>query len=142
MLTDFVTGYQPYLALVLLLILLVGFVHERFAPDVTAAGMAALFIIFGLVPPDKVLAAFSNPAPITIAAMFIISGALVRTGLLDAVANRVVAGASHRPVAGTAVFLLATLVASALMNNTPVVIVLIPVAIRLAQSLDLAATRL
>ena len=142
MLTDFVTGYQPYLALVLLLILLVGFVHERFAPDVTAAGMAALFIIFGLVPTEKVLAAFSNPAPITIATMFIISGALVRTGLLDAIANRVVAGASHRPVAGTAVFLLATLVASALMNNTPVVLVLIPVAIRLAQSLDLAATRL
>ena len=74
--------------------------------------------------------------------MFIISGTLVRTGLLDALANRVVAAASHRPVAGTAVFLLATLLASALMNNTPVVLVLIPVAIRLAQSLNLAATRL
>ena len=108
----------------------------------TAAGAAALFVVFGLVPTEEVLAAFANPAPITIAAMFIISGALVRTGLLDALANRVVAAASHRPLAGTAVFLLATLLASALMNNTPVVLVLIPVAIRLAQSLDLAATRL
>ncbi|MDF0601899.1 SLC13 family permease [Psychromarinibacter sp. C21-152] len=136
------TGYEPYLALGLLLFLFAGFVYERFAPDVTAAGAAALFVTFGLVPTDQVLAAFSNPAPITIAAMFIISGALVRTGLLDALANRVVSAASRRPIAGTAVFLLATLLASALMNNTPVVLVLIPVAIRLAQSLDLSATRL
>lgn len=99
-------------------------------------------MIFGLVPTEEVLAAFANPAPITIAAMFIISGALVRTGLLDALANRVIAAASHRPIAGTTVFLLATLLASALMNNTPVVLVLIPVAVRLARSLNLAATRL
>lgn len=139
---DLMTGNEPYLALGLLLFLFAGFVYERFAPDVTAAGAAALFVTFGLVPTDQVLAAFSNPAPITIAAMFIISGALVRTGLLDALANRVVSAASRRPIAGTAVFLLATLLASALMNNTPVVLVLIPVAIRLAQSLELSATRL
>ena len=108
----------------------------------TAAGAAALFIVFGLVPTDDVLRAFANPAPITIAAMFIISGALVRTGLLDALANWVIIAASRRPIVGTAVFLLATLAGSALMNNTPVVLVLIPVAIRLAESLDLAATRL
>ena len=130
------------MALGLLALLFAGFVTERFAPDVTAAGTAALFVVFGLVPTTDVLAAFANPAPITIAAMFVVSGALVRTGLLDAVANRVVAFASQRPVLGTAAFLLATLLASALMNNTPVVIVLIPVAIRLAQSLELAATRL
>lgn len=135
-------GYEPYLALGILLILFAGFLSERFAPDVTAAGAAALFVVFGLVPTEEVLGAFANPAPITIAAMFIISGALVRTGLLDALANRVVAAASRRPVAGAVVFLLAALVASALMNNTPVVIVLIPVAIRLARSLNLAPTRL
>jgi di/tricarboxylate transporter len=137
-----IASYEPYLALGLLLILFAGFLCERFPPDVTAAGAAALFVVFGLVPTDEVLAAFANPAPITIAAMFVISGALVRTGLLDALANRVVAAASRRPIAGTALFLLSTLLASALMNNTPVVLVLIPVAIRLAQSLDLAATRL
>ena len=124
------------------MLLFAGFLSERFAPDVTAAGAAALFVIFGLVPTEKVLTAFANPAPITIAAMFIISGALVRTGLLDALANRVVTAASRRPIAGAAVFLVAAFLASALMNNTPVVLVLIPVAIRLAKSLNLAATRM
>ncbi|MBB4305596.1 di/tricarboxylate transporter [Rhodobium orientis] len=139
---DIAVGYEAFLALGLLSLLFAGFVSERFAPDVTAAGAAALFVVFGLVPTSEVLAAFANPAPITIAAMFVISGALVRTGALDALAHWVVAAASRRPIAGTAVFLLATLLASAVMNNTPVVIVLIPVAIRLARSLDLAATRM
>ncbi|OOY16192.1 SLC13 family permease [Thioclava sp. DLFJ4-1] len=134
--------YEPYLALVLLLVLFAGFLYERYAPEVTAAAVAALFVVFGLVPEDAVLSVFSNPAPITIAAMFVLSGALVRTGLLDALANWVVAAAGHRPIAATSVFLASILVASALMNNTPVVLVLIPVAIRLAQSLGLAATRL
>lgn len=140
--TEIIAGYEPYLSFVLLLLLFAGFVTERYPPEVTAAGGAALFIGLGLVPSDDVLAAFANPAPITIAAMFVVSGALVRTGLLDAVANRVVAGATHRPSLGIAAFLLATLLASGLMNNTPVVLILIPVVVRLAQSLDVAATRL
>lgn len=130
---DLTNGYEPYIALAIVLLLFAAFISERFEPDVTAAGAAALFIIFGFVPTNEVLAAFANPAPLTIAAMFVISGALVRTGLLDALANRVVAAARKRPIAGTAAFLIATLVASGLMNNTPVVVVLIPVAIRLAQ---------
>lgn len=134
--------YEPYLALTLLLVLFAGFLYERFAPEVTASAVAALFVVFGLVPEDTVLSVFSNPAPITIAAMFVLSGALVRTGLLDALANRVVAAAGQRPIAATGVFLASTLVASALTNNTPVVLVLIPVAARLAQSLGMAATRL
>lgn len=137
-----VTGYEEYIALGLLVLLFAAFFVERYPPDVTAAAGAAIYIVFGFVPADEVLTIFSNPAPITIAAMFILSGALVRTGLLDALAGKVVVAAGKTPVTATIVFLLVTMVASALMNNTPVVLVLIPVAIRLAQSLGVAATRL
>ncbi len=140
--TTFFAGYEPYLALVLLAALFLAFVLERYPADVTAAVAAAAFVALGLVPTDQVLAAFSNPAPITIAAMFVISGALVRTGLLDALANAVIAGAGARPLLATGVFMMATVLASGLMNNTPVVLILIPVVIRLANSLDIAATRL
>src|SRR5699024_3800199 len=103
---------------------------------------AALYIVLGLVPYDDVMTVFSNPAPITIGAMFIVSGALVRTGVLDALANLVVTHARDRPVLAVGVFLVAAVAASAFMNNTPVVLVLIPVVIRLAISLDHAPTRL
>jgi di/tricarboxylate transporter len=64
-----------------------AFLSERFEPDATAAGAAALFFVLRFVPTNEVLAVFSNPAPKTIVAMFVISGALVRAGLLDALAN-------------------------------------------------------
>ncbi|TYC64422.1 SLC13 family permease [Rhodobacterales bacterium] len=133
---------EPVVALVILALLFVSFAIEKYPPEVTATGAAALFIALGLVPQDKVLAVFSNPAPITIAAMFIVSGALVRTGVLDALANLVIGRAKSRPLLSIGVFIIATIGASAFMNNTPVVLVLIPVVIRLATNLGLAPTRL
>lgn len=136
------SGHDPWLALALLALLFAGFMVERIPPEVAATTAAAGFALCGLVSAEDVLGAFSNPAPVAIGALFILSGALVRTGLLDALAALVVAAAGRRPVLATGAFLLAALGASALMNNTPVVLVLIPVAIRLAQALGLAATRL
>ena len=74
--------------------------------------------------------------------MFVVSGALVRTGVLDAIAGLVIGRAKDRPVLAIGIFIFATIAASASMNNTPVVVVLIPVVIRLAASLNLAPTRL
>lgn len=132
----------PLVALAILVILFITFTFEKFPPEVTASGAAALFIILGMVPSDQVMAVFSSSAPITIAAMFVVSGALVRTGVLDALAGIVIDKAQARPMMAIGLFIFATIAASAFMNNTPVVLVLIPVVIRLAQSLELAPTRL
>jgi len=133
---------QPIAALAILGLLFVAFLLERYPPEVTATAAAALFIVLGLVPQDAVMAVFSNPAPITIAAMFVLSGALVRTGLLDRLATLVIGRARDRPLLAVAIFLGATVTASAFVNNTPVVLVLIPVVVRLAGSIGLAPTRL
>ena len=140
--TDFIAANAPVIAIVILIGLFIAFALEKYPPEVTATVAAALFIVLGLVPGDQVMAAFSNSAPITIGAMFIISGALVRTGVLDAMANLVIGRAQSRPVLAIAIFLVATVAASAFMNNTPVVLVLIPVVIRLAHSRGFAPTRL
>ncbi|KIN71087.1 SLC13 family permease [Sulfitobacter guttiformis] len=140
--TEFVTLNAPYIALGILAMLFIAFMLEKYPPEVTASGAAALFIVLGLVPSGEVMDVFSNSAPITIAAMFVVSGALVRTGVLDAMANLVIGRAKDRPVFATLIFILATIAASAFMNNTPVVLVLIPIVVRLAASLNLAPTRL
>ncbi|MCJ8140892.1 SLC13 family permease [Falsirhodobacter halotolerans] len=142
MFIDLVGANAPYLALAILALLFVAFALEVYPPDVTAAGAAALFILLGLVPQDQVMDVFANSAPITIGAMFVVSGALVRTGVLDALAKLIIAHARHRPVLAVVTFLVATVAGSAFMNNTPVVLVLIPVVVRLAASLNLAPTRL
>ena len=134
--------FEALLAIALLLVLFAAFLLERYPPDVTAAGGAGVFILFGLVPTDQVMQAFSNPAPITIAAMFVLSGALVRTGLLDKAANALIEQAKNRPLCTIGLFLISTVVSSAFVNNTAIVLILIPIVIRLAASMDLASTRL
>ena len=140
--SGFIDANAPVLALVILALLFVAFTFEKYPPEVTATGAAALYIVLGMVPNDQVMAVFSSSAPITIAAMFVVSGALVRTGVLDAIAELVIGRANTRPVLAIAIFVTATVIASGFMNNTPVVLVLIPVVIRLAASLNIASTRL
>ena len=138
----FFTGYEAPLALVLVVALFAMFVWEKYPADVTAAAGAALFIVLGFVPADKAMAVFSNSAPLTIGAMFVLTGALVRTGVLESVAGMVLERSKKHPKLALGLFLLSALAASAFMNNTPVVLVLIPIVIRLAAALDIAATRL
>lgn len=128
-------------ALVMLAALMTAFVFERYPPEVTAVGFAGLFVLFGFVSTDEALAVFSNPAPITIGAMFVLSGALVRTGVLDAIAEKVMDRAAVNPLIAIVLFVGAVVVASAFMNNTPVVLVMIPITIRFASVLGLASTR-
>ena len=139
---DIIHQYDAFIALALIVVLFVLFVLELYPPEVPAAGLAAVFTALGFVNPDELRAVFANPAPLTIGAMFVISGALVRTGVLEAVSNMVIAQAQERPGLALAVILGVTLVASGFVNNTPVVLVLIPVMIRLAAALGMSATRL
>lgn len=138
----FFGGFEPYVAMALILGLLAAFIWERYPPEVTALAGAAAFLVLGFVPAGDALAVFSNPAPITIGAMFILSGALVRTGVLDTLSTAVISRAVKRPRIAIAAFLAVVVAASAFMNNTPVVLILIPIVVRLARSLDIASTRL
>jgi di/tricarboxylate transporter len=140
--SSFLADYSAILALVLLAGLFAAFIFERYPPEVTAVGFAGLFVLLGFVSTDQALAVFSNPAPITIGAMFVLSGALVRTGVLDALAEGVIARATVSPVLALVLFAAATVLASAFMNNTPVVLVLIPITIRFAAAIGIASTKL
>lgn len=135
-------GYEALVALGLVVALFAMFIWEKYPADVTAAAGAAIFILLGFVQSDQAMAVFSNSAPLTIGAMFVLSGALVRTGVLESVAGMVLERAKKHPMLALGFFLFATLAASAFMNNTPVVLVLIPIVIRLAGALDIASTRL
>ncbi|MGY9045796.1 hypothetical protein P775_14610 [Puniceibacterium antarcticum] len=139
---SWIAEHDALLALTLVFGLFVAFASERYPPDVTAAAGAALFIILGLVPTDQVMDVFANSAPITIGAMFVLSGALVRTGVIDALADVVIARARTAPMIGLAGFFAVALIASGFVNNTPLVLVLIPIVIRLAGALNLAPTKL
>jgi di/tricarboxylate transporter len=133
---------EAILALAIVAIMFAMFVREVFPVEVTALAGAVAMIVLGILSYDHALAVLSNPAPWTIAALFIIVGGLVRTGALDWVTRMAAANVEARPVA-TLVGLSVTVVAmSAFMNNTPIVVVMIPIFMQLARQLSLKPSKL
>ncbi len=135
-------AYQPILGLGFIIALFIAFASERFPPVTIAVVGAGAMIVCGWLTPSLVTAAFANSAPITIAAFFVLSGALVRTGTIEALASIVVRRAGNAPRRTVAEMLAGAATAPAFINNTPVVIVLIPLVRRLAKTVGIPATRL
>lgn len=133
---------EAILALSIVAVMFALFMREAYPAEVVAIAGAAAMMITGLLPYDEALHVLSNPAPWTIAAMFIVMGALVRTGALQWFTKIAEAQADARPGIAIAALLACVMVASAFMNNTPVVVVMIPVFVQLARRLDMPASKL
>lgn len=132
----------PLVMGVLLLLLFVAFALEIRSPEVLAIGMVAILLVLGLISTSDVLGAMGNPAPLTIACMFIISSALIRTGSLEFFTARI-AGIAKRSATGAILSLFVIVaVLSAFTNNTPLVMLMIPVAITLAKEIGLVPSKL
>ncbi|GGX50595.1 sodium:sulfate symporter [Tateyamaria omphalii] len=130
------------LTLVVVGVMFVLFLREVFPTEVVAIGGAALMLATGALPYDDALAVLSNPAPWTIASMFIIMGALVRTGALDAFTGLADRKARTNPAIAVVLLMTFVIFSSAIVSNTPVVVVMIPVIIQLAKTMGLSPSKM
>ncbi len=130
------------LALMIVAGMFIMFLREVYPTEVVAIGGAALMLATGILPYQSALAVLSNPAPWTIGAMFIIMGALVRTGALDAFTSLAQKQAQVNPRFAIGLLMAFVVVASAVVSNTPVVVVMIPVFIQIARTLNVSASKL
>ena len=128
--------YDITISLVLLALMLTFFIIEIIPVEVTALAIAVLMMIVGVLPSEEFLSILSNPAPWTIMAMFVLSGALVRTGVLNKVGNFISKNSKTKPKLVIGLLAFITLFASAFINNTPVVVILIPIVMKLASELN------
>lgn len=133
---------QIAIVLVLVVIVFFGFVRERMTPDVVAGCAVGVLLATGILNTSDILGVFSNNAPITIAAMFVLSAGLERTGVIDRLGRLASKTAGTSPFLALATMMGSVMVMSAFINNTPVVVILTPVVIRLARTLGLAPSKL
>lgn len=141
-LQNFIGTYSATIGMILLIVLFLAFALERRPPVVIAVVGGIAMLLLGYLPTEQLMTVFANPAPITIAAMFVLTGALLRTGALEEVSGWVIRRTLRKPRLAVAEIGGGTILASAFMNNTPVVIVMIPIVKRLARVLGISATRL
>ncbi|MEM9247238.1 MAG: SLC13 family permease [Pseudomonadota bacterium] len=118
------------------------FLREVFPAEVTAIGGVSVLLATGVLPYEAALDVLSNPAPWTIAAMFLVMGALVRTGALDWFTQIAQAQAAASPRRAVAALLAFVVLASAVVSNTPVVVVMIPIVVQLSKTLGQSASKL
>lgn len=133
-----------HIAIVLLLIVVVfiAFVRETFPPDVVAMLAFGVLVVAGILTSKEALSAFSNAGPIAVGAMFVLSAAIERTGIIDRFGRIVIRSAGFSPILVLVAFLAVVMFLSAFINNTPVVVILTPVAVLLARTMKIAPSRL
>ncbi|PHI18215.1 SLC13 family permease [Lewinellaceae bacterium SD302] len=132
-------------ALITLLVALVAivlFVTEWLTVDLIAMLLLTALVVTGVISPTEGLAGFSNPATLTVAFMFVLSAALLKTGALQVLAKRMSGGFRERPRWATFQLMLLVALVSAFINNTPVVAVFIPIVAQIAATAKIKVTKL
>jgi di/tricarboxylate transporter len=133
----------------LLFFAIASFIWERISADLTAITVFGVLIFVSMISGsselptlENILGVFGNSAPLTIAGMFIVSGALERTGAIDLITGylRRLVKLPYKSFIFIMVFGVAGV--SAFINNTPVVIVLMPVILTLSREMGIASSKL
>lgn len=116
-----------WITLVVLVGAVVLFVSEKLPVDVVALLILGSLLVFGVVSPGEALSGFSSPATITVAAMFVLSAGLQRSGALRGV-GELLSRVRWPWLLGLLMMLLASF-ASTFINNTAIVAVFLPLVI-------------
>ena len=129
-----------FLAILIALVFL-SFVKEWLSVEVVALLGMFLCVAVGILPLDGALSVFSHPAPLAIGCMFVISAALERTGVIESLGDwfEGVAGKTEKTMLVWLVIIVALL--SGFVNNTPVVVVFMPILLGICRRKDWKASR-
>lgn len=134
--------------LILLILAIASFILEKIPSDLTAITLFIIILLVGLLPVANtlpstsiMLSVFANPAPVTVASMFIISAALEKCGAIEVLAVFLEKLADLGYRCFLLVMILGVAIASAFINNTPIVVVLLPVILSLSKKMGIPASK-
>ncbi|MDH3399202.1 MAG: SLC13 family permease, partial [Acidimicrobiia bacterium] len=118
-------SWEQWFTAGVIVVTIVLLVRDVFPPAVAVTGAMVAALTAGIITPAEALAGFSNPAPVTIAALYVLARAADKTGALAPLVESLL-GNNHSPRMTIARLAVPTTFASAFLNNTPIVAMLIP----------------
>ncbi len=134
--------WEIALTLGTVIVLFITFVRQSAETELLALAAVSVLVFSGVISTTELLSVFSNPAAMTVAAMFILSAALDRTGVIDTLGKVAIKLAEKNVKLAIACIFLAVFVSSFFINNTSVVLIMIPIMIMLAKKFSLSASKL
>jgi di/tricarboxylate transporter len=118
-------SWQAWVTLVVVAGTVVLLVRDTAQPALALVGADVVLLVTGVIDTGAAFSGFSNPAPITVAALFVVAAAVEKTGALQPLVRAALCrgDGSRRELAR---LLVPTAAASAFLNNTPIVAMLAP----------------
>lgn len=130
-----------WIVTIILILTLVLLITEKIPFDLTAIGIIVALILTGVLSPGEAVSGFANPAVITVGAMFLISRAMLRTGAVAFLGQKVIQYAKGNSNIAIIYTLIIVGFASAFINNTPVVVLFIPIILSLTCEYKLSPSK-
>ncbi len=118
------------------------FTTEKLSVDVIAVVIMSTLLVTGIITPDEGISGFSNKATITVAAMFIISAALFKTGAVSYLGSITSKIFARNYWLGLLTVTISVGFFSAFINNTPVVAIFIPILLKVANDIKASPSKL
>lgn len=133
---------EIYLLILILLAATVLYITRWVATEITAALTIAALALSGILTTEQALSGFASTATLTVGAMFVLSGGLMRTGALEMVTIQLARFSEGSPTRLLVLLGIVIPVASAFMNNTPVVVMMVPVILSLSRRFGVRPSKL
>jgi di/tricarboxylate transporter len=133
--------YEIVVVFIVLVSAILLFLTERLRSDVIGLLILVALGCTKVLSPKDLLAGFGNQAVITIAAMFILSAALMRTGVVSSLGNKMAHLSAGNPWRFLLLSMLVVCVLSAFINNTPVVLVFIPAVVTVCRQIGASPSK-
>ena len=153
MLAEFLTHWTMWASLGVVLAAICFYMLDRWSMElVSVCVIAALLVLFTLpgahgedgtpISAQDLLSGFGNPALITIMALLVVGQGLFQTGALEGPTKALLSGYDRRPRMTLLLAFLAVFGISAFVNNTPIVIMFLPVMSAIAHRMKSSASKL
>ena len=133
--------FETILFIFLIFLALIFFLREILPIDVTALFLLCVLIIFDYLTLQEAISGFSNKAVITVALMFILSASIVKTGIIEVLADKLTQ-LSNNVWFTVGLILIGTSLISGFINNTATVAIFIPFALHLGKKYELSPSKL
>ena len=134
--------WNQWIVFIVIIGVFVLFLRGRWPVELVALAGCGALLTTGILSPSQMLLSFSNPAPVTIGALFILSAALDRTGIIAMLGNWFNRMAKRSEKRALALLLLIGTPISAFVNNTPIVVILLPIVLAFCRNSGVKPSRL
>ena len=118
-------SWEQWFTTAVIVVTIAVLIRDLLPPSVAMTGAMVATLTAGIITPIEALAGFSNPAPVTIAALYVLAKAADKTGALTPAVGSLL-GNNHSQRMTTARLTVPATFTSAFLNNTPIVAMLIP----------------